>query len=98
MADEETTEERATRLYYSELMQQCLQSERFVDWFTCNFDVHRNTDPETKQWSLVVVEVPPEVVEHRMMQLMAKKIKEDESRIVTASPADLKALELLEKK
>lgn len=88
--------DEAARWYYSEIMRQLMDSERFVNWFQCNFDVHKLIDEEEKSIEIRVLEVPPELVQDRMQQLVVEKMKEEQEKdsdIVIAQPGDLKQLE-----
>jgi len=80
--------EEATRWYYSEIMRQLMESERFQNWFQCNYEIHKNVDMEAKRIDIVVLELPPELVQQRMMENMAAAAQ-DESPIVTATPEQL---------
>jgi len=95
-------DDSAARWYYSEIMKNLLQSERFCNWFQVNFEVHKLINDEEKSIEIRVLELPPELVQERMQeQLMVKmqaEAEEANSSIVVASPADLKALEKAAKK
>lgn len=94
--NEQIKMDEAARWYYSEIMRQLMDSERFVNWFQCNFDVHKLIDEEEKSIEIRVLEVPPELVQDRMQQLVVEKMKEEQEKdsgIVIAQPDDLKQLE-----
>lgn len=108
MTDEETQEtgptqeeiDDAARWYYSEIMAQLLESDRFCKWFQVNFDVHKMINEDEKSIEVRVMEVHPALVQQRMEQQVAEEIKKqaDAVGIVTASAADLQQLEGAAKK
>lgn len=101
LTPEQETMDEAVRWYYSEIMRQLIESERFVNWFQMNFDVHRMINEEEKTIDIRVLEIPPELVQARMQEQIMAKIKQkakESSGIVTASPGDLKQLEQAAKK
>ncbi len=107
MTDEEEnipspeTMDKAARWYYSEIMRQLMDSERFCNWFQCNFDVHKMINEEEKTIDIRVIEVPPELVQSRMQEQILEKMKEEaaaDSGIVVVQPEDVKALEKAAKK
>jgi hypothetical protein len=102
MTNEEETQEtgpsqetmdEAARWYYSEIMRQLMDSERFCNWFQVNFDVHKMINEEEKSINIRVMEVPPELVQARMQDQLMEKMKEEvKSRVIVAQPGDVKAL------
>ncbi len=87
-------QEEAARFYYSEIMRQLMDAPRFQDWFQCNYDVHQMINDETKTIEVLVMEVRAEVALERMGQLLAAR-KTEASEVVTATSADLKAIDKL---
>jgi hypothetical protein len=86
--NEEEKMDAAARWYYSEIMRQLLDSDRFVNWFQLNYDIHKLIDEEAKSIDIRVIEVPPHLVQERMMENMAQHAQA-ESPIVQASAKDL---------
>lgn len=84
-------EEEAAKEYYAAIMSQLMASPRFLDWFQCNFDVHKMVNEEEKSIEIRVLEVHPAIVEERMVALMAQKVEEDKSAspIIAPTKADL---------
>lgn len=93
VCQEDEAMDEAARWYYSEIMQGLLQSSRFVNWFQVNFDIHKIIDEEEKMITIRVLEVPPELVQQRMIEIMEAQTEPDVSRIVSATIDDVKALE-----
>ena len=89
---EEEAMDEAARWYYSEIMRGLLESSRFTNWFQVNFDVHKIIDEEEKTITIRVLEIPPEMVQQRMMEIMEARIEPDTSIIVSVTTADVKAL------
>lgn len=94
--NEEQQMDEAARWYYSEIMRQLIESERFCNWFQMNFDVHKLIDEEAKTIEIRVMEVPPELVQARMEDQMIEEMRrqrEESSGIVLANESDLKQLD-----
>ncbi len=80
-----TVQERDTLIAQGQLLQQFLQSEKFVSFVNMNYDLMRNEDSKV----LYVVEVPDEVAAQRAMAIMKKQV-EDGPRVITPSVAEAK--------
>jgi hypothetical protein len=89
--------EEAARFYYSEIMRQLMDAPRFQDWFQCNYDVHQMINDETKTIEVLVMETRAEVALERMEALLRAKRDNDKPSILTATEADLKAIDALAK-
>ena len=94
--EQEKFQAEAARFYYSEIMRQLMDAPRFQDWFQCNYDVHQMVNDETKTIDVLVMEVRAEVALERMGMLL-KSRQEESNGIVSASAADLKAIDALMK-
>lgn len=98
MAENDTGQDtgNAAVQYYAGIMQQLTESERFTDWFSCNFDIQKIIDDENKTIEYRVIEVPVDVVQERMLKLFKDKTGVEETKITLASPAE--AAKILERK
>jgi hypothetical protein len=95
------TMDKAARWYYSEIMRQLMDSERFCTWFGLNFDVHKLIDEEAKSIEIRVLEVHPDLVLARMQDQMKEEMKKaakEDSGIVSATSEDLKTLESMKRR
>ena len=90
---EETTEERAQRIYLSEIMRQLTQSERFQRFFKVNYEVQTHINEEAGEFNVTLIERPPELAQQVLQEMLMEHAKENEPSIVQASAADLAALE-----
>jgi len=75
------------------LFDRLLQSERFKDFLAVNYDFMKN--PETM--TLVVVEVPDDVVLERARKLLSEKLEKNTSQVRLATPQDMVDLVDLDK-
>ncbi len=81
----EETEDRAkTLLSYAQLMEMLLESDRFVEFFNINYDLLKNTDPDTGQISWIAVEKHPSVVKHILDDKMEQAMEKAQSGIKVA--------------
>lgn len=90
----ESTEEKAQRIYLSEIMRQLLTRDRFKRFFEVNYEVTTRVDEETGSFEVLLMEHPPGIAQQRLQKMVQDHAKEHEPSIVQASMADLKALEL----
>lgn len=81
----------AETLYYAEIMRQLTESHRFIEWFNCNYRLDKIVDEEAKEIEYRLIELPPEEVASRMMEL-AKQLQEQAPKIEIASPEVLRKL------
>ncbi len=77
---------------YAQLLSALLESERFRNFVEQNFTIQKNTDPDTKQTSVLVIEKPFELVQSEMTAKIQKTIKLKKNKIKLAGVEDLKAL------
>lgn len=87
MSDKATAE----MIYYAEIMRQLADSQRFKDWFYCNFRLDKLVDEDAKEIEYRLIELPPEVVAERMMEL-AKTMELEAPKVELASPDVLRQL------
>lgn len=84
--------EQATKEYFAEIMEQLLQSERFVRFFRINYDVQTYIDEEAKTYNTRVIELPPVLASERLKQLAAEHAEENMPMVQTATMEEIKAL------
>lgn len=83
---EQSNEDRAkTLLEYAEVFRLLLDSKRFVEFFELNYDLVKNTDPETGQTSILVIEKPDELVEQMALNKMKQEVRAESKRIKLAT-------------
>lgn len=90
----EETDALARKEFNAAIMAQLLESERFVTWFRCNYQVSTRVDEETKTATVTLHECPGEEVERRFQQLIAEAAEDEAGKIQIASPGDLKKMGL----
>lgn len=91
--EENDNNEEAQRLYLSEIMRQLTESDRFLRFFRCNYEVQQRVDEDTKTVEIVLIERPPELAAQVLQEMLAEHAKEH--RIETAGVDDLKQIEAL---
>jgi len=91
---EQTPEEIQINLLtaWGDLFHQLMQFERFQRFVACNYDIKIVKDEEIKEVRTVVMEVPDDEVQARLIQLFSTP--EGEVEIHVPSAADLKNLKL----
>src|SRR5690606_14343492 len=72
----ESDEEKAQRIYLSEILRQLLQSERFCRFFECNFEVSTTVNEETQEFQVTLMELDPSIAQSKLENLLAKAKKE----------------------
>ena len=87
---EETADERAHRVYLSEILRQLTESERFQRFFKVNYEVQTHVNEETKEFRITLIERPPELAQQVLQEMLREHKKEPAITIATA--ADLAAL------
>lgn len=90
----ESDEEKAQRIYLSEILRQLLQSERFCRFFECNFEVSTTVNEETQEFQVTLMELDPSIAQSKLENLLAKAKKEQSTKIVTATAEDARQLKL----
>lgn len=80
-------------MYLSEIMRQLTQSERFQRFFKVNYEVQTHVSEKDKEFSVVLIERPPELAAQLLQEMLQEHAKEHSSDVVGASEADLKHIE-----
>lgn len=88
LSEEDPMVQEAVKEMYSSMMLQLLESERFVNWFRCNYDVKKEIDEEAKTIEYKLVELPHELAQERIMEMFQEKAAENEEGIQMPSPED----------
>ena len=89
---EETTEEKAMRIYFSEIIRQLLQRERFRRFFDCNYQVSTDVDPETQSFRVTLMELDPALAQQKLQNMLLKHAHENEPSIKMANQLDMQAI------
>ena len=92
MTDEQTSkdaEDRLAQVVYSSIMSQLIESDRFRTFFHANYDLHKQVDEDLKTVSYLLVEVPPSVVQHRLVDSMNLAESLESPGIVAPTPSEI---------
>lgn len=82
---DETTEEKAIRIYLSAIMEQLLERDRFKTFLECNYDVTTGVNEETQSLEITVMELDPSIAQQRLERKLEDHAKDKESSIITDS-------------
>jgi predicted nucleotide-binding protein (sugar kinase/HSP70/actin superfamily) len=95
---DESPEERAQRVYLSEIMRQLTESERFKRFFKVNYEVQTHVSEEDGEFRVVLIERPPELAQQILSEMLVNHAKENMPAVTTASLADLSKIDKAFKK
>ncbi len=83
----------ANVLQHARLMEMLLQSEKFQTFFELNYTLVKNTDPETNEVSLVLVDRPDADIAADLTSKMKKAVTKRSKKVELFSPEMLRDLE-----
>lgn len=90
--EELSLREEAMKEYFAAIMEQLLQSERFVRFFKINYDVQTFVDEKEKTYNTRVIELPPELAAQRLQQMASEHAEEHMPMVTPATMAEIESL------
>ena len=86
------TDEEYAEWFKSELIDQLIESDRFEQFLSINYDIKKVFDDDTKTIRLQIMEVPHSVAQDRIAEEAKKKVEDEQGGIQIAGADVLEKL------